>query len=311
MRQPDGEHNAQPGGTVAIGTALNDTATVVGGYNPTGNVTFNLYAPSDSTCSATPAWSQTVDLSGTSAVTSGGPAATSLGTYHWTATYNGDTNNKTYTSGCSAEAVVISQKSPSITTVASPTTGTVGLDIPSVSDQATATGGYGLNGQSVSFTLYGPNSCTTATTVTGTAKFNSSGVATYSQDWTPSAAGKYYWIASYIGDSNNKGFSTTCGDDNETVTISPVSPSITTVASPTTGTVGLDIPSVSDQATATGGYGLNGQSVSFTLYGPNSVHDRHHGYRHRQVQQQRRGDLLPGLDALGGRQVLLDRQLHR
>ncbi len=43
-----------PGGPV--GTSISDTATVSGGFNPTGTVTFELFPPGDTTCTGTPAF---------------------------------------------------------------------------------------------------------------------------------------------------------------------------------------------------------------------------------------------------------------
>jgi hypothetical protein len=67
------------------------------------------------------------------------------------------------------------------------------------------------------------------------------------------------WIASYAGDSNNNGFTTTCGATTEQISVGK--------ASPSTGTAGVNIPSLSDTATfsATGAVAPTG-SVSFTLY---------------------------------------------
>ncbi len=36
-----------------VGTSIFDTATVSGGVNPTGTVTFNLFGPGDATCTGT------------------------------------------------------------------------------------------------------------------------------------------------------------------------------------------------------------------------------------------------------------------
>ena len=47
-----------------IGTVLSDTATVSGGTNPTGTVTFNLYGPNDASCSGAAIFSSTVALVG-------------------------------------------------------------------------------------------------------------------------------------------------------------------------------------------------------------------------------------------------------
>jgi len=92
-----------------LGVTLNDSATVSGGYNPTGTVTFNLYGPLDTNCSGTPAYTQTVNLSSGSAATSPGFASNAVGTWRWTATYNGDSNNNTATSGCQDELVTVTQ----------------------------------------------------------------------------------------------------------------------------------------------------------------------------------------------------------
>jgi hypothetical protein len=90
-----------------VGVTLNDSATVSGGLNPTGTVTFKLYPPSDATCAGTPAYEQTVPLSGGSASTSPGFVSNAAGTWRWTATYSGDGANNSVSSGCQAEQVTI------------------------------------------------------------------------------------------------------------------------------------------------------------------------------------------------------------
>ncbi len=100
-------------GTGTIGTSISDSATVSGGFNPTGTVSFALYGPGDSTCSGTNFVSGAVGFAnaalsaGTAA--SAGFSATAVGTYNWVATYNGDANNKSVTSPCGAEQVVITK----------------------------------------------------------------------------------------------------------------------------------------------------------------------------------------------------------
>ncbi len=88
---------------------LNDTATLSGGSSPTGNITFKLYAPSDATCSAVPAYTQSVPLAGVNAATNPGFASNAAGTWHWTADYAGDASNNAASSGCQAEPVTITQ----------------------------------------------------------------------------------------------------------------------------------------------------------------------------------------------------------
>jgi acetaldehyde dehydrogenase (acetylating) len=56
----------------------------------------------------------------------------------------------------------------------------------------------------------------------------------------PSQAGTYDWVASYDGDSNNNGFTTSCGATNEEVTVnSPaggqLAASTTSTTTPVTG----------------------------------------------------------------------------
>jgi hypothetical protein len=92
----------------ALGTVLNDTAILSGGYNPTGKIIFRLYDPSDTTCSDTPVYMQEVTVTGNGSYdTSPGFASNKVGTWRWTAEYFGDPNNLTSSSGCDAELVTV------------------------------------------------------------------------------------------------------------------------------------------------------------------------------------------------------------
>src|ERR1019366_6087229 len=73
--------------SVTVGASVADTATVSGGYNPTGTVTFNLYNNSAGT--GTPLFTDTETLSSGSA-TSAGYTATAVTTDYWVATYKRD-----------------------------------------------------------------------------------------------------------------------------------------------------------------------------------------------------------------------------
>ena len=147
-----------------VGTSISDTATVSGGFNPTGTVTFELFPPANTTCTGTPVFtSPNSPLSGGSA-TSGSFPTDTVGTYHWVAIYNGDANNTTVSSGCQAEPVTITQATPTITTMPSPG-GPVGT---SIFDTATVTGGFNPTG-TVTFELFPPGD----TTCTGTPVFTS------------------------------------------------------------------------------------------------------------------------------------------
>jgi len=101
--------------TVAVGSPFHDTATVSGGSNPTGTVTFSLFGPGNPTCTGTPIFTSTTPLSGTSAI-SGSFTATSAGTYRWVASYSGDFNNGGVTNSCNdaGESVVVTVAAPNV-----------------------------------------------------------------------------------------------------------------------------------------------------------------------------------------------------
>ncbi len=100
-----------------IGVTLNDTATLSGGYSPTGAVTFKLFPPSDPTCEGTAAYT---DADPTAPyATSPGFVSNAVGVWHWTADYAGDANNNPVSSACAAEAVTVGKASPGISTTPS------------------------------------------------------------------------------------------------------------------------------------------------------------------------------------------------
>jgi hypothetical protein len=87
-------------GLLAVGQSTTDTATVSGGYNPTGTVTFKVY--SDDNCSGPlTLLDSDVPLSGETATVS--YTATAPGALYWVATYNGDDNNNGANGSCSAD----------------------------------------------------------------------------------------------------------------------------------------------------------------------------------------------------------------
>ena len=271
-----GIHTSTSPSTGTVGqTTLQDTATLTGPSSVTGKVVFNLYPPSDATCSAAPVYTSTVNPAtpGTINSSSGTPATgyqpTSAGTYNWTASFYSPASaaSPAVTTSCGDEPVTVDKASPEFSTQASPTTDIVVGTPTDIGDAATFTGGYGLTGQSVSFGLYSDATCKTTALVSGTADINASGVATFSSTgWTPTAPGTYYWGVSYAGDANNNSAGPTCGGDNETLTVIKASPSI--VTTPSSG--GLAPVTVTDSATLSGGYSPSG-SIEFKLYGPSAT----------------------------------------
>lgn len=78
---------------ITLGASFHPVATLSGGYNPIGSLTTKVYGPGDPNCVGG-------DISHSNSVVAGNTAyngvaytPTAAGTYHVTATYEGDTNN--------------------------------------------------------------------------------------------------------------------------------------------------------------------------------------------------------------------------
>ena len=259
----------QASASVEVGGQISDTATVSGGTNPTGTVTFNLYGPDDATCgNAAIFTSANRPLNGGTA-TSAAFTTTQAGTYRWRATYNGDANNNAVTGACNAanENVVVTKKSPSIATslVGGGESGasiTVTLGT-SVHDTSTLTGATANAGGTVHYQVFDNPQCTGTAVDAGT-KTVTNGVPANSDPITFNTAGKFYWQADYSGDANNNAATSSC--NLEVVTVAKNIPSITTTASATVQVGG----SVSDTAHLSGGFNPTG-TILFALYGPNDA----------------------------------------
>ncbi|MEA5454873.1 hypothetical protein SPF06_09080 [Sinomonas sp. JGH33] len=102
-------NKAQPTVATAQDLIPNDNFTLSGGFSPTGTVTFNLYAPSDATCSGTPVLSQTVSVNGNGTYSTANSTfhAITAGTWRWASSYSGDSNNLTASSACGVESFTI------------------------------------------------------------------------------------------------------------------------------------------------------------------------------------------------------------
>jgi hypothetical protein len=110
--EPFSVRQASPGGSTAQNLLPNDTATITGGYNPTGSVTFALFPPSNSTCNTgvgAAAFTQSVPVSGNGSysTTNSAVLAAAEGTWRWVITYSGDVNNHSFTLACGTEHFTI------------------------------------------------------------------------------------------------------------------------------------------------------------------------------------------------------------
>jgi hypothetical protein len=247
-----------PAQGVVGNVTLQDVANLSGASNPTGTISFTLYAPDG----VTVVDSESVPVNGNGMYsTQNGYAPVASGTYQWLARYGGDANNNPITGTIGDEPVVVSPP-PQITTSQGPNT-TLGSAIP-LTDTATLTGGDNPTG-SITFGLYlsatGEGGSSNTPVTSFTVPVNGDG--TYGPvSYTPMAAGQYQWVATYSGDSNNPSVGTQIGDEPEFV--NPAQPSLTTTASPSSGPVGVTLQ---DTATLTGAVGPTGPIV-FQLIAP-------------------------------------------
>lgn len=253
-----------------VGRSIHDSAILTDGSNPTGKITFQLYPAGDSVCSDTPVFSAEETVVGNGFYRSPSFRPAHAGTYQWIATYSGDHNNQSATTGCGDEPAVVLPHQPLLATSASPTPPTgkgrrarsAGL---SIYDSATLRFGFSPTG-GITFALYGPSdpTCTrtpvfvNATTVTGNGVYDS-------ERYTPTASGTYRWVAVYSGDANNLAAGPTrCDDAAEQVTVTlPAQPQLVTSASASV-TLGA---AVDDTAYLSGGSNPAG-TITFKLHGP-------------------------------------------
>jgi hypothetical protein len=221
-------NQASPSG-FPIGSGIYDSAVLGGGAAPTGFLTFNVYGPSDPTCTA-PLFTTTTVVTGNGYYESSRYTAQSAGTYRWTVAYGGDENNlapRPTTCSDPAGQVAVSKTSPMLN--ASPS-----WILPNATDTATITGA-GPTGPAgtITYNLYGPGNTTCAGDPVFTTTRNVAGNGSYvSGPFVPTVAGVYQWIVTYSGDSNNWAGATMCSDTNNGFTASVASTVVS--GSPTT-----------------------------------------------------------------------------
>ncbi len=218
MASPTFSTSPSSGGTVGT-VVLNDTATVGGGFQPGGSITFSLY--SNSACTGTPFYttSPPITVSGAGEYTTANTTpADAAGTWYWTASFSGDANNNPASSECGVETVAVAKSSPTLAT--SPSAGgTAGSVV--LNDTGTVGGGFQPGG-SITFSLYGPGD----TSCSGTPVYTTSPPITVSGDGQYTSAntgvanvpGTWNWTVTYSGDGNNNGATSACGSESVTVT---------------------------------------------------------------------------------------------
>jgi hypothetical protein len=249
-------------GNITLGTSgasLSDSAVLSGGFFETGSVTFTLTGPGGFS------FTQTDTVNGNGTYTAGDilTAGAAVGTYIWSAVYNGDGNNLTaQDQGDAAEQTIVSSSTQvSLVTTASPAV-TLATTAPTLSDSAVLSGGVSPTG-TMTFTLTGPGgfSYTQTDTVNGDGTYTAGDTLATAG----TVAGTYTWSANYSGDTNNNSASDQGGTGEQTV-VSAASPNLVTTASGAV-TIGSTGATLSDSAVLSGGFFETG-SITFTLTGP-------------------------------------------
>ena len=250
--------------TAPVGQTLQDSALLTGGYHPTGAITFSLYAPGVDPAVGPATHTETVTgVNGNGTYeTTVGFVSNATGIWHWVATYDGDSNNGTVSSGPRDEPVAVPAAGTTLTTAPIPTTVALGPNAVTLTDTATLAGGFSPTG-TITFTLFHNGGTTPVDTETVTV--NGNGTYTtptgFTLPATGTVTGTYQWDATYSGDANNTPASDT-GSVAEQVTVNIASPTLGTIPNPTTVTLGANPVTLTDTATLEGGFNPTGRSPS-------------------------------------------------
>lgn len=243
--------------TATVGGPIHDEATLVGAFTPTGEVTFSVYAPGDSSCAA-PLASGGAALVGSSA-RSADHTTGAAGDFRWIASYPGDANNEPASTVCGASgqtsAVAKAQPGLSGTATSAPAPGAP------ITDQVTLSGGFAPDG-SIVFRAYGPGDPSCAGPVAYVSTVTVSGAGEYAPEGFAPGPGLYTWTATYGGDSDNATAELPCGSANQSSAVGTIG--IALGAQAGGGTVGAPVAAV---ATISGGAVPGGQLV-FSAFAP-------------------------------------------
>src|SRR5947208_2505260 len=158
----------------------------------------------------------------------------SAGTFYWRAWYSGDSNNSGASSACADEALVVGKASPTIATLLSDDSITVG---GTMHDSSTLSGATSDAGGTVKYRYYSTlAACNDAANTYASPGGTSAGDKTVTAVFDPTSADATFTPALpdalpiwYSGDSNNSGASSACAD--EALVVGKASPTIATLLS--------------------------------------------------------------------------------
>ncbi|MDQ4132328.1 MAG: hypothetical protein M3179_03785, partial [Actinomycetota bacterium] len=227
--------------TGVVGQPIVDVATVEGGVDPTGTVTFFTFGPNDPTCTGFPKAISILNplMAGSPPAATSAPFTPTVpGTYTWIASYSGDLSNQGALSVCGeageSSVVLPTSIAPSLT-LSAPSEAIVGQPITAA---ATLAGGINPAGV-LTFALHGPIDATCIAPPVFTATVLVLGNGTYSAGlFVPALPGTYRWTATYGGDLVNRPATTGCGAPGASTLVALPTPTTTTTTTlpPTTTT---------------------------------------------------------------------------
>jgi uncharacterized repeat protein (TIGR01451 family) len=143
--------------TVPIGGTVTDTATLSGGFNPAGTLTFSIYGPADTTCSQTPLATTTATVGGNGTYASGPFTPAHAGTYRFVARYSGDAQNDPVSGACNdaGESVVVTQAATATNLASSASPSAFGSTVIFTATVSALAATAGTPGGNVTFTANG------------------------------------------------------------------------------------------------------------------------------------------------------------
>jgi hypothetical protein len=241
---------SSPTGSTSIGTgsvSASDSATVavVGVSTWTGTVQFSLRGPTGSPLFVSTNIGGPVAVSNTTpTVQSALATVTAVGEYCWSANFHSTTTGvpDAVDNGAN-ECFTVTPVTPTLATSAGDDVllGNPITDTATLTGTANQPGTPAINpttagapaGGTITFTLYGPDNCTTVAFTS--APVAVSGDGTYGPvSFTPTAVGTYHWAATYSGSLPNTlgtSHNTGCTDANEDVVVTAVASSLTSAQS--------------------------------------------------------------------------------
>ena len=245
----------------------------------TGTVTYKVFGPQTTAPTLCTTGGTTV---GTATATGAGtfnPSAgytpTTIGTYWWYVSYNGDSNNNAATSTCGTGMTSTIVKNQTALTVTAPATNPTNTNVPTSAIGSTLSGGTTSPAVSGTLTIsvIGPQASApiacTGGTVVATDTVTANGTYHPAAAWNPATAGTYWWYATYGGDTNNFSSNATCGAGMTSTVVANAT--TTTMSAPGTAAAGSTISSGSLggilQGVSSGGTG----TITFTVFGPQTT----------------------------------------